>query len=121
VATLKQLEYRIAALEERNSNPGRSRAAEVTLEKHLETRLSELREYMISQIASLKEAAAIAAHQQEIKFITQNEWRGSLTDLSARMATRSDLDNQIGKVRSEMALQFDRVMSDKEKTDAEVA
>jgi len=95
----------------------------VTLQDHLEDKLKACdarwqvafqaqRDFGTAQADALKEAVRLLAHQYEIKFEAQNEWRGSLNDFVHTLATKDEVVLQVDKLRGEYCLQMDRANSD---------
>jgi hypothetical protein len=75
----------------------------VSLRDHFEQRLLAQREYFEMRLASIAQATELAAKGQETRFGNVNEFRGALVDLSARMATRQEVDLQLDRVRADLA------------------
>jgi hypothetical protein len=74
----------------------------VSLRDHLQQQLVAQRDYFEMRLASIAQATELAAKTQDARFGNVNEFRGALTDLSNRMATRQELDLQLDKLRGDI-------------------
>jgi len=63
-----------------------------------------LKEYFESRMAATEKALQLAAQVQDVRNAAQNEWRATITDLTAKFVPRSELDLLHKQLQSDLQM-----------------
>jgi hypothetical protein len=87
----------------------------VALKEHLESRIDGLRDQMDIRLAAIAKATDLARATIDDRLTGMNEFRSALSDTTANMVTRTELDAQLNILKVELAhlREFKAVMESK--------